>query len=92
LVISPGDKLCDVWVLNEDQSSWTKQFKVGSFPRITWIARHVDSCYVEWGMYGRIRLRRHDRIILVGGVKNGKLEMTVHRESGDLKLDRIVRS
>ncbi|XP_058217043.1 F-box/kelch-repeat protein At3g23880-like [Rhododendron vialii] len=34
LVIHPDDTRFDVWMLNEDQSSWTNQFKVGCFPRI----------------------------------------------------------
>ncbi|XP_058213104.1 F-box/kelch-repeat protein At3g23880-like [Rhododendron vialii] len=34
LVVSPDERGFDVWVLNENESSWTKQVKVGSFPRI----------------------------------------------------------
>lgn len=81
LVIFPGDELCDVWVLNEDQSSWSKQLKVGSSPRIKRIRGRVEGV-----LYDRMQLQRYDRITPVGGAKNGELAMTIHRKSGDLEL------
>ncbi|KAI8557014.1 hypothetical protein RHMOL_Rhmol05G0301000 [Rhododendron molle] len=34
VVVSPHERCFDVWVLNENESSWTNQVKVVSFPRI----------------------------------------------------------
>lgn len=61
------DKLCmidyhnkrclDVWVLDENERSWTNQFKIGSFPRIENIVSH--------GQFWRIKL--------VGFAKNGDM-------------------
>ncbi|XP_058214524.1 F-box/kelch-repeat protein At3g23880-like [Rhododendron vialii] len=71
LVILSDETYLDVWVLNAaDQNSWTNQFKVGSFPRI--------SCYGRFGDNGEIRV--------VGCAKNGELVLTDHSGSGDLKL------
>ncbi|XP_058214506.1 uncharacterized protein LOC131325988 [Rhododendron vialii] len=70
LVIHPDDRRFDVWVLNEDQGSWTNQFKMGSFPRIP--------PYVGCGENGEITV--------VGGMKNGELVVTDHKVSSDLKL------
>ncbi|KAI8556993.1 hypothetical protein RHMOL_Rhmol05G0299400 [Rhododendron molle] len=70
LVIHLDDRRFDVWVLNEDQGSWTNQFKLGSFPRI--------APYVGCGENGEITV--------VGGMKNGELLVTDHKVSGNLKL------
>ncbi|KAI8557009.1 hypothetical protein RHMOL_Rhmol05G0300600 [Rhododendron molle] len=70
LVIRPDERSLDVWVLNADQNSWTNQFKVGSFPRI--------SGYVRFGYNGEIRV--------VGCATIGELVVTDHSGSGDLKL------
>lgn len=64
---------CDVWVLNEDQSSWTNQFKIGSFP---WLGPgHYMGAYYKKG-----------RINMVGCAKNGELVVVDHKASGDFKL------
>ncbi|XP_058214499.1 F-box/kelch-repeat protein At3g23880-like [Rhododendron vialii] len=70
LVIHSNERCLDVWVLNEDQKSWTNQFKVGSFPRI--------SRYVRYGENGEIRV--------VGCANNGEFVVIDHSGSGDLKL------
>ncbi|XP_058213105.1 F-box protein At3g07870-like [Rhododendron vialii] len=68
--VYPNDKCLDVWVLNEDQSSWTNPFKVESFSRIT---NNVGS-----GQSGEMTV--------LGFAKNGELVVTDHKVSGDLKL------
>ncbi|KAI8556886.1 hypothetical protein RHMOL_Rhmol05G0290900 [Rhododendron molle] len=70
LFIYPNGKCLDVWVLNEDQSSWTNPFKVESFSRI---ANNVGS-----GQSGEMTV--------LGFAKNGELVVTNHKVSGDLKL------
>ncbi|KAI8556994.1 hypothetical protein RHMOL_Rhmol05G0299500 [Rhododendron molle] len=70
LVIRSNERCLDVWVLNEDQKSWTNQFKVGSFPRI--------SRYVRYGENAKIRV--------VGCANNGEFVVRDHSGSGDLKL------
>ncbi|XP_058214496.1 F-box/kelch-repeat protein At3g23880-like [Rhododendron vialii] len=68
--IYPDDKCCDVWMLNEDQSSWTNQFKIGSFP---WTGHYM-------GAYEKCE------ISIVGCAKNGELVVVDHKASGDFKL------
>lgn len=70
LVIHPDDRYFDVWVLNEDQSSWTNQFKIGSFLTV---ARNVGC-------------GENGEITVLGCAKNGALVVTDHKVSGDLKL------
>ncbi|KAI8557018.1 hypothetical protein RHMOL_Rhmol05G0301400 [Rhododendron molle] len=71
LVVSPPkERGFDVWVLNEMESSWTHQVKVGSFPRIA----------SEMGN------GKYSRITVVGGLKNGELLVTGDNVSGELKL------
>ncbi|XP_058217047.1 F-box/kelch-repeat protein At3g23880-like [Rhododendron vialii] len=71
VVVSPHERCFDVWVLNENESSWTNQVKVGSFPRI---AGDMDD--------GEDRL-----FTVMGGGKDGKLLMTDYKyTAGELKL------
>ncbi|KAI8556888.1 hypothetical protein RHMOL_Rhmol05G0291100 [Rhododendron molle] len=70
LIIYPDDKCLDVWVLKEDQSSWTNPYKVECFSRI---ANNVAS-----GQSGKMTV--------LGFEKNGELIVTDHKVSGDLKV------
>jgi len=70
LVVSSDARGFDVWVLNEDESSWTNQVKVGSFPRI--------ATFMGYGEDGYSRVE--------GGGKNGELLVIEHKVSGELKL------
>ncbi|XP_058214501.1 F-box/kelch-repeat protein At3g23880-like [Rhododendron vialii] len=70
LVISHDESGFDVWVLNENESCWTNQIKVGPFPRIA-----SDMGYEVDG-----------HITAVGGGKNGELLVTEHKYTGELKL------
>lgn len=70
LVVSSNARAFDVWVLNEDKSSWTNQVKLGSFPRIATFMGYGEDGYST----------------VVGGGKNGELLVIEHKVSGDLKL------
>ncbi|KAI8557004.1 hypothetical protein RHMOL_Rhmol05G0300100 [Rhododendron molle] len=70
MVVSPDERSFDVWVLNENESCWTNQIKVGPFLRIA-----SDMGYELDG-----------DITVVGGGKNGELLVTEHKYSGELKL------
>ncbi|KAI8557002.1 hypothetical protein RHMOL_Rhmol05G0299900 [Rhododendron molle] len=70
LVISDYERGFDVWLLNENESCWTNQIKVGPFPSI---ARDMG-----YGVDGDITM--------VGGGKNGELLVWEHKYSGELKF------
>ncbi|CAL5335086.1 unnamed protein product [Camellia sinensis] len=72
LIIYPDDYYTcfDVWVLDENRSSWTKQFKVGPFPDIG----------------SRVGGEKNVEIMLVGCAKDGKLIVEDRSESDVLKL------
>ncbi|KAI8556877.1 hypothetical protein RHMOL_Rhmol05G0290200 [Rhododendron molle] len=81
LVISYSHDQClDVWVLNEDRSSWTNKLKLDllfySNPRV---ASKMGS-----GEVGKIRV--------VGCAKNVQLLVTNHKLSGDLFLEGKLRA
>ncbi|KAI8556991.1 hypothetical protein RHMOL_Rhmol05G0299200 [Rhododendron molle] len=60
VLIYPANKCCDVWVLNEDQSSWTNQFKIGSFPWIGYyMGAYVDFTLVGWAKNGELVVVDH---------------------------------
>lgn len=70
LVVCFDAKDFDVWVLNENESSWTNQVKVGSLPRIASIMSNG-----EVGFY-----------TVVGGGKNGELFVIEQKKFSELKL------
>ncbi|KAI8557003.1 hypothetical protein RHMOL_Rhmol05G0300000 [Rhododendron molle] len=72
LVVSPDERSFEVWVLNENESCWSNQIKVGPFPRI---ASDMIMGYEVGG-----------HITVVGGGENGELLVTEHKYSGELKL------
>ncbi|KAI8556885.1 hypothetical protein RHMOL_Rhmol05G0290800 [Rhododendron molle] len=57
LVVSPDERGFDVWVLNEKESSWTKQVKVGSLPRIATV--YGDNTVVGGGKNSELLVTEH---------------------------------
>ncbi|XP_058213108.1 F-box/kelch-repeat protein At3g06240-like [Rhododendron vialii] len=70
LVVSRHESGFDVWVLNENESSWTNQIKGVSVPRIA-----SDMAYGEYS-----------ECTVVGGRNNGELLVAEHKVSGYIKL------
>ncbi|KAL7265482.1 hypothetical protein ACSBR1_003287 [Camellia fascicularis] len=72
LIIFPDDYYTcfDVWVLDENRSSWTKQFKVGPFP----------------GIGSTVGGEENVEIMLVGCARDGILIVEDRSESDVLKL------
>ncbi|KAI8557007.1 hypothetical protein RHMOL_Rhmol05G0300400 [Rhododendron molle] len=60
LVIQPDDRCFDVWVLNEDQSSWTNQFKVGCFPMIERYVGFNEITVVGGAKNGELVVTNHE--------------------------------
>ncbi|KAI8556884.1 hypothetical protein RHMOL_Rhmol05G0290700 [Rhododendron molle] len=70
LVVSRQESGFDVWVLNENESSWTNQIKGVSLPRIASDMRNGED----------------GESTVVGGRNNGELLVAEQNVSGDMKL------
>ncbi|KAI8556887.1 hypothetical protein RHMOL_Rhmol05G0291000 [Rhododendron molle] len=59
LVVSPDERGFDVWVLNENENSWTNQVKGASFPRIASDTRNRERTVVVGGKNGELLVTKH---------------------------------
>ncbi|KAI8557008.1 hypothetical protein RHMOL_Rhmol05G0300500 [Rhododendron molle] len=85
LVINSDDRRFDVWVLNEDQSSWTNQFKVGCFPRIEHYVGCGEIIVVGGAKNGELLVTDHN---LCGDLKLFSYDPET-RETMDLYFGRV---
>ncbi|XP_058214526.1 F-box/kelch-repeat protein At3g23880-like [Rhododendron vialii] len=85
LFIHPDDRCFDVWVLNEDQSSWTNQFKIECFPMIERYMGFNEITVVGGAKDGELVVTDHE---VSGGLKLFSYDLKT-RETMDLYFGHV---
>ncbi|XP_058217044.1 F-box/kelch-repeat protein At3g06240-like [Rhododendron vialii] len=85
LVINFDDRHIDLWVLNEDHSSWTNQFKVGCFPRIERYVGYGETTVVGGSKNGELVVTKHE---VCGDLKLFLYDLNT-RETMDFHFGRV---